>query len=562
MKKLYVILTLLLALATPSMAGGDAVDSALKQLDRAVANDSIYTRKKLDEIERLKGNLRAATLPVDRYLSCKQVAEVYSHVMSDSALVYYHRCLDIARAEGNAVWAQEAAILQAIVFADRGDNHIAKENIDRLGGIDAVHPTLRHKYAEAVMMVYVRLTDDGKNQLTTSRAREEWDGLAQYFTPRSMCYFLFYTIAHPEYDPAKVARQIETVLAGTRRGTPEEGILRMMLGICYNRMHRQDRAIVEFALSAAADIGCANKNSSALTMLLAELIKRGDTDTRRLLEYTRLNIANINMFNDTGRSIHLVNAQQPILIRYQKSVEARMRAQCAAALLAALLLVMSATLTWRLHRKNKTIAMQSARLASSVQTLESDMSRQLSTASEKEKTIENLVAARGVADGVLARQFALLSGVLDDVRAYKREIANRMASGQMAEARKLAKESVARDRTTALFCENFDRDFLLLHPGFPGMLNSLLRGDAQLHAEKEGTLTPEQRIYALVSLGVDDSRNIADILHYSVQTVYNYRMKVRHAAADPQVKVDDAVRMFYSAAGATAAVQPKSSPKA
>ncbi len=562
MKKLYALLFVLLALSVPSRAGNDAVDSALKQLDRAVAIDSLYTRKKIDEIERLKGNLRAATLPLDRYLSCKQVGTAYSCFMSDSALVYYHRCLELAKAEGNAVWAQEATILQAIVFADRGDNHIAKENIDRMGGIEAVHPTLRHKYAEAVMMVYVRLTDEGKNRLTTSRAREAWDGVAQYFTPRSMCYFLFYTVSHPEYDPAKIAQMIKKVLAGTRPGTSEEAMLRMMLGICYNRMHRQDSAIVEFALSAAADIAAANKNSSSLTMLLAELIKRGDTDTRRLLNYTRLNIANINMFNDTGRSIHLVNAQQPILMRYQKNVEARMRAQCAAALLAALLLVVSATLTWRLHRKNKTIAMQSARLASSVQTLESDMNRQLSNASEKEKTIEHLVAARGVADGVLARQFALLSGVLDDVRAYKREIANRMASGQMAEARKLAKESVARDRTTALFYENFDRDFLLLHPAFPEMLNSLLRDGEQMHAEKEGTLTPEQRIYALVSLGVDDSRNIAEILHYSVQTVYNYRMKVRHAAADDQVKVDDAVRMFYSAAGATLPVQLKSSAKA
>lgn len=562
MKKLYALLFVLLALSVPSRAGNDAVDSALKQLDRAVAIDSLYTRKKIDEIERLKGNLRAATLPLDRYLSCKQVGTAYSCFMSDSALVYYHRCLELAKAEGNAVWAQEATILQAIVFADRGDNHIAKENIDRMGGIEAVHPTLRHKYAEAVMMVYVRLTDEGKNRLTTSRAREAWDGVAQYFTPRSMCYFLFYTVSHPEYDPAKMAQMIKKVLAGTRPGTSEEAMLRMMLGICYNRMHRQDSAIVEFALSAAADIAAANKNSSSLTMLLAELIKRGDTDTRRLLNYTRLNIANINMFNDTGRSIHLVNAQQPILMRYQKNVEARMRAQCAAALLAALLLVVSATLTWRLHRKNKTIAMQSARLASSVQTLESDMNRQLSNASEKEKTIEHLVAARGVADGVLARQFALLSGVLDDVRAYKREIANRMASGQMAEARKLAKESVARDRTTALFYENFDRDFLLLHPAFPEMLNSLLRDGEHLHAEKEGTLTPEQRIYALVSLGVDDSRNIAEILHYSVQTVYNYRMKVRHAAADDQVKVDDAVRMFYSAAGATLPVQLKSSAKA
>ena len=40
-------------------------------------------------------------------------------------------------------------------------------------------------------------------------------------------------------------------------------------------------------------------------------------------------------------------------------------------------------------------------------------------------------------------------------------------------------------------------------------------------------LTPELRVFALIRLGISDSGKIATFLHYSSQTVYNYRLKVR-----------------------------------
>ena len=41
-------------------------------------------------------------------------------------------------------------------------------------------------------------------------------------------------------------------------------------------------------------------------------------------------------------------------------------------------------------------------------------------------------------------------------------------------------------------------------------------------------LTPELRVFALIRLGITDSGKIANFLHYSAQTVYNYRLKVRN----------------------------------
>lgn len=144
-------------------------------------------------------------------------------------------------------------------------------------------------------------------------------------------------------------------------------------------------------------------------------------------------------------------------------------------------------------------------------------------------------------NAIMARQYHLLGMALGDMRQAKKEIANLITSGQLPKATKLAKNAVLRDDTTKIVIENFDRDFLSIYPQFPLQLNRLLKPEAQQKAEKEGALTPEQRIMALIGLGLDDSSSIAEVLHYSVQTVYNYRMKMRHAAL-PDVKIDTAVK--------------------
>lgn len=61
-----------------------------------------------------------------------------------------------------------------------------------------------------------------------------------------------------------------------------------------------------------------------------------------------------------------------------------------------------------------------------------------------------------------------------------------------------------------------------------------------------GELSPELRIYALVSLGITDSVSIAEFLHYSPQTIYNYCLRVRHCARIPEKDFAVTVAAMYS----------------
>ena len=80
------------------------------------------------------------------------------------------------------------------------------------------------------------------------------------------------------------------------------------------------------------------------------------------------------------------------------------------------------------------------------------------------------------------------------------------------------------------FYKIFDESFLRMFPDFVEKFNSLLRPDARFVLQPGESLPSELRIYALIRLGVTDSAQIAKFLHYSPNTIYNYRSRVKNNA--------------------------------
>ncbi len=539
------LLIVLLLFVSAAMALGKQTVSILRQLDDAVAHDSVFTAKRQAEIDYYKRNLHEAATLSERYVTNRHIAHAYSKFCSDSALVYFRRCQDMGQSANNRLWVEDAMIQQAIVLADRGDNYLSSMMLQQLGEIMEVSEELRPMYAIAMMTGYVRVAANPLHQFGGRRPLEAWEICRPYIREGSPAYYTFVTAVNPDYDAALISHEIRSHLARLHADSPDQPIYRMILALCFQRMGRHEEAIRQFALSALGDIRLANKNSSSITMLIAELSKDEDADPQRLLSYANLNSDNVNRFNDVGRSIHLVNAQRNVLSKYQQRIVQRQRTQYVLIGIVSVLLLMSLFMLRRLWLFNKTVTRQRHQLEQNMQHLEGDITSKSQDLSQKNEQISELSADKRKFDIVLGEQFALLSQVLNDVKSYKKEMATHISMGITTAAKKLAKESVTKDKTTAEFYGIFDRNFLFIHPDFPVRLNRLLKAGEQIPQGKDGALLPEQRIYALISLGMDDSKNIAEILHYSIQTVYNYRMKVRHAGLSTEKKVDDLVAAMY-----------------
>ena len=92
-----------------------------------------------------------------------------------------------------------------------------------------------------------------------------------------------------------------------------------------------------------------------------------------------------------------------------------------------------------------------------------------------------------------------------------------------------------------LYTSNFDSAFLHLFPNFVESLNALLLPDEQIVLKPDELLNTELRIFALIRLGIKDSSQIAELLHYSVNTIYNYRSRVKTKARVSRDDFEDLV---------------------
>ena len=106
-------------------------------------------------------------------------------------------------------------------------------------------------------------------------------------------------------------------------------------------------------------------------------------------------------------------------------------------------------------------------------------------------------------------------------------------TGSMADISKMLNNQSSTSEDFKLFINKFDTIFLSIFPDFVDSFNALLKEEERVKVKEGELLTPELRIYALIRLGINDNSKIVNFLHYSLQTVYNYRMKMRNKAFIP-----------------------------
>ncbi|MFB0973324.1 MAG: DUF6377 domain-containing protein, partial [Bacteroidales bacterium] len=92
------------------------------------------------------------------------------------------------------------------------------------------------------------------------------------------------------------------------------------------------------------------------------------------------------------------------------------------------------------------------------------------------------------------------------------------------------------------FYHTFDTAFLSLYPNFVKEFNALLSDEGKIELKKGELLNTELRIFALIRLGITDSGKIATLLRYSVNTIYNYRAKVKNYALNSREDFEESVR--------------------
>ena len=136
-----------------------------------------------------------------------------------------------------------------------------------------------------------------------------------------------------------------------------------------------------------------------------------------------------------------------------------------------------------------------------------------------------------------------LSEQVASIRAQDNRFRNLLKQGKSDQLFRELAISERSEKALEDFYRKFDETFLALYPDFVDQFNALLQEDARL-VPPPGRLTTELRIFALIRLGVDDSKKIATMLDYSVSTIYNYKVSVKNAALGDRDKFEEQVKMI------------------
>ena len=285
---------------------------------------------------------------------------------------------------------------------------------------------------------------------------------------------------------------------------------------------------------------CFINDHASLWMLAQLLYENGDME--RAYQYMRFSWNATKFYNARLRSWQSADVLSLIDKTYQAMIEKQNdRLQQYLVLITALLVLLIGALGY-IYRQMKKLAVARNHLQTANHQL-NQLNEELQQMNAcLTSTNAELSESNQIKEEYIARFIKLCSTYINRLDAYRRMVNKKVSAGQIAELLKITRSQDALDEELEELYANFDTAFLHLFPDFVKKFNALLQDNEQIILKKDELLNTELRIFALIRLGIEDSSQIAEFLRYSVNTIYNYRAKVKNKARGSREDFEDLVR--------------------
>lgn len=297
-----------------------------------------------------------------------------------------------------------------------------------------------------------------------------------------------------------------------------------------------------FIRSAMADIRSATKDNASLFSLAQELFNDGDLD--HAFHYTQFSLADALSFDAKLRQWQISAILPAIQKGYTENQEMhhkRTRGLLIAVSILALLLLGGIFALLQLYRKQIESNKQIARMNAQIQESSAALSEFNSKLTRMNKDLSEANAAKEEYIGLF---LGMCSKYIDKMKAHQSKTRKMALAGQYDEIIKDASSKEFVDEELKEFYDMFDQAFLKLYPKFVEQFNSLLREDSRIELKKGKLLNTELRIFALIRLGITQSSDIASMLRYSSNTIYNYRAQIKNACLGERETFEERVKQI------------------
>ena len=536
MKNIIIIIAFLSMLSCLDVAAAGNIDlqQEYRKLDKAIEKTDSYVQERENRIQKFKTALEVTNDLQAQYEMCHKLFEEYRSYVSDSAIFYIGRCIELADEMGDQNSADQGRLLLAFQCTESGMYLEAMDILDSLdenriaasSNRNQYYSTLAHLYRE--LGYYCRVPQlqkeyyakqDHYNQLIEKDLASESDD--EVLQMKELECFV-------AQDAQGALRYSDMRLKQVKNGSHEYAIVAFYRFLDYRLLGDSVQARYWITQSALSDVTNAVMDQGAMWELANLLMADGDME--RAYKYIHFAWQCATKFNTVKRNSQISPVLTVISDSYEASLKRANRLLAVLAVVSTLLAALFLAILFYSQRQRKKLALARNELSASNTQL-AQLNTQLSDLnSQLHETNTQLNESNRVKDEYVGRFIHLCSFYIDRLDEMRKRVNKMVKSKDLDALYKITEGNELRDKNLTDLYEMFDSTFLHLFPHFVDDFNALLRPESRITLSDPKILNTDIRIFALIRLGIEDSSRIAEFLHYSVNTIYNYRAKIKNGA--------------------------------
>lgn len=490
--------------ATPSISHKD-LEAALNKVDHELSLREGYVANRKRFIERLKRDMDTVARGEVSLKKILAVGEAYEGFNTDSAVRYFTVLHEESRRQGLDSLAAVGALKAAAILPLNGTMVPALAlfaSVDTTG-FSREQMVLYHNSGRSMygFLADLRGQQQYANLHFADKAHEHQGQLIRYLRKDSPMYLLqsggyYFT----QGELAKAWSYTSQLMRIIPRDSRLFAYAAYQMSTIARAEGNYDEEIYYLALSATADLKAAVQEISSLQTLGQRLYDQGDVE--RAYEYliaalkSAVNSGSELRISETGFAFPFIEASHTAQLDRGRN-----------------------RMLWVLGG----LAVLSIVLISMFVKLRKEMTRM-------ERLRNNLTAANAAKQVYISQFLELCSIYMDKLNQFCKFANRKISAGKVDDLYKMTKSGKFIEEQSKEFYEVFDNAFLHLYPDFPEKVNNLLNPDEPLEIPTDGTLTTDLRLLAFMRLGIEESGRIAELLNYSVNTIYSYRNRLRNKA--------------------------------
>ena len=542
------LLYILFLLLPMTLSAGSKTQQLRQKLDNLLEQRNTLIDNKNKDINRLKKNLTNSENTFKRLQTYEQLSEEYYVFQFDSAMTYLNKGIQLAQETQNTYYYNSNLISKAELLSIGG---LYSEAIHEIEQVDTtvLDKAQRFDYYFSLFRIHTYWADfcNDKTYTPTHRLKaQDYLKKAMPFcdeTDKSYEYYLgeyaVFVLNNPQAARAHYIKAIKQLPQNSRF----YAMSCFALSGSYGNEGNTEKQEEFLLLSSIADIENCTMENFALQNLAMYIFEHNKDELDLAQQYIQTALEDAHFYNNRLRIIEISSKLPVIVSSYQQTLNQRNKVQMTAIIVISLLLLFLLFAVFYIVKQTKRLSLQQQELQKNNNQL-SELNTQQKELNTQLHDLNALLVDTNRKRERLAKLYIdLCAKYIARLKKQQTLVKRKIKANQTTELlSQLSSERLSEEDATT-FLSRFDKAFLDLYPGFTEELNNLLIPEGQIQNKSSDELTTEQRIMALIRLGVKESAEIADLLFYSPQTIYNYRSVLKGKAINKESFEEEVMKL-------------------